>query len=297
EENRQYLPRFLAACKIMRNLEALGFAAIHSANARQVSEIHVRPGTDLMSLSRRIGMSWDEFSAYNPAYLRCISPPDRSTRVFVPPHLAAEAAAFARKPDKEDAGWIKHTIRQGDTFANISGRTGVPVAELRRVNQIGEFRAGKVLRIPRSNPLRPMPSRIAANTGAAGAAPAQTGPSTGREYTVQPGDTVYGLARSWNVTTEAVMRTNNLSGSALSIGQKLVIPGAAAAGIPAAGSARTVPKPSDKARAVTYTVRAGDTVWAIARKFDVDPAELMRANNLTRNSTIRPGDVMRMIPN
>jgi len=38
-------------------------------------------------------------------------------------------------------------------------------------------------------------------------------------------------------------------------------------------------------------------VWAIARKFDVNPTELMRANSLTRESTIRPGDVVRVLLN
>jgi LysM repeat protein len=38
-------------------------------------------------------------------------------------------------------------------------------------------------------------------------------------------------------------------------------------------------------------------VWAIARKFDVDPNALLRANNLARNATIRPGDTMRVILN
>ena len=296
EENKQYLPRFLAACKIMRNLGALGFAEIEGAGARQASEIHVRPSTDLLSMSRRLGMSWDEFSAYNPASLRYISPPDRSTRVYVPSRLAAKAAELARNPGKDEAGWIKYTVRKGDTLASIASRTGVPAFELRRVNQ-GEFKAGKVLRIPRSDASRHIADASAVQASAPGAAEAVR--SGGREHVVKPGDTVYGLSRTWNVTPEAIMKANNLSGSALSIGQRLVIPGTAATQAPAmAKPAQTGLKSSAAgAKTITYTVQPGDTVWGIARKFDVAPADLMRANNLPPNSTIRPGDVVRVVRN
>jgi membrane-bound lytic murein transglycosylase D len=238
DENQQYLPRFLAVCKIMRNLRALGFAEPDGANARQVSEIRVRPATDLVSMSRRIGMSWSEFSSYNPIFLRSISPPDRATRVFVPLRLSAAAAAFARDPDKNGAGWINYTARKGDTFASISAQTGVPVAELRRVNQIGELKAGKVLRIPRSDAVRlPAPALV-----------------------------------------------------------PVPAPPPAQALVPAPVPAPAVPN-SPAPQAVTYKVQPGDTVWAIARKFDVNPIVLMRDNKLTIESTIRPGDTVRVVPN
>jgi len=39
-------------------------------------------------------------------------------------------------------------------------------------------------------------------------------------------------------------------------------------------------------------VKKGDTVWDIAREHNVDPLELLRDNNLSRGSTIKPGDVL-----
>jgi len=44
-------------------------------------------------------------------------------------------------------------------------------------------------------------------------------------YTVQPGDTLGGIARRFSTTVEAIMELNNLTGDLINIGQELVIPG------------------------------------------------------------------------
>jgi LysM repeat protein len=43
-----------------------------------------------------------------------------------------------------------------------------------------------------------------------------------------------------------------------------------------------------------YTVRRGDSFWAIACKFNCTMAELERLNNKSRFSLIFPGDVLRV---
>ena len=79
DENKQYLPKFLAVCKIVRNLDKLGFSCATFASSSQIAEVRAKPGTDLMLFSKSIGMSWEEFSAHNPAYQRYVSHPSRST--------------------------------------------------------------------------------------------------------------------------------------------------------------------------------------------------------------------------
>ena len=54
-----------------------------------------------------------------------------------------------------------------------------------------------------------------------------------------------------------------------------------------------VPQPV-RAKAQTYTVRAGDTLFAIAHKFGVALDELMRLNKLTTRSVIQPGNRIRV---
>ena len=93
----------------------------------------------------------------------------------------------------------------------------------------------------------------------------ETGPEPGViEYIVQSGDTLWLLAQRFNTTVAAIKALNNLTSDVLMIGQVLLIPGT-----------DTTP-PS-----FTYTVRAGDTLWLLAQRFNTTVAAIKALNNLT----------------
>jgi len=299
DENQQYLPRFLAVCKIMRNLDSLGFRQPDPRRALQAAEVSVKPGTDLMAFSKALGMNWSDFSDLNPAFLRYISPPDRGMSVYVPAGLEARARKFASKAGG-GSGWSTYTVQKGDTFKRISSRTGVPVQELRRVNRVGEpLKAGAKLRIPRSVGKATASSGSSSLSGTKTASSAKA-PASG-SYSVKAGDTVYGLSRSWGVTPQAIRSANNLKNDTLSIGQRLSVPGKAATKAAVATASKTSSSTvkaagaSAKVKTRTYTVKAGDTIWGIARKFNMPPGDLLKINNMDRNATIKPGDTVRVV--
>ena len=77
QETIQYVPRYLAMTKIMRNFEELGFKPeAHTLTGGKsmitvpAVEIKANPGTDLASVAKELGMDWALFSAYNPAFRR-----------------------------------------------------------------------------------------------------------------------------------------------------------------------------------------------------------------------------------
>ncbi|MDD4706199.1 MAG: LysM peptidoglycan-binding domain-containing protein, partial [Bacilli bacterium] len=87
-------------------------------------------------------------------------------------------------------------------------------------------------------------------------------------YTVKVGDTLYSIARMFNTTVEAIKSINNLTSNILSIGQKLIIPGL---------------KQGTIEGGETYTVKAGDTLYSIARTFNTTVEAIKSINNLTSN--------------
>lgn len=300
-----------------------------------------------MLFSKSIGMSWEEFSAHNPAYQRYVSHPSRSTKVYVPRAVAGKAQAllFKLPPAKSGTGYAglrDYKVSRGDTMASISRKTGVPVAELRRINQVSEpLRAGRVLKIPGTNrtgvnpralaSVRETPSAKGTPVASVGrqAAPSRTVSTSApvREkavsaasvasHEVKRGDTMYSIAKRYGVTQEAIFAANGMKNHNISVGQQLRIPGKgktvasqSAKVVPVASSVRpvtasssnvSVSRPVAEAKAtnkiVRYTVQSGDTLWAIARKFNVSPVELLSLNNMSRNTALRPGDTVRVAVN
>ncbi|MGE5549867.1 MAG: LysM peptidoglycan-binding domain-containing protein [Bacteroidota bacterium] len=101
-------------------------------------------------------------------------------------------------------------------------------------------------------------------------------PGAGTDYTVQPGDTLFLLARRFGTTEAAIKAANNLTSDAIEAGQVLFIPGPTTGGPPS-----------------TYTVLPGDSLFTIAQTFGTTVSALMAENNLT-SEEIFPGQVLRI---
>jgi LysM repeat protein len=99
-------------------------------------------------------------------------------------------------------------------------------------------------------------------------------------HTVQPGDTLYSIARQYDTTAQAISRVNGLTNpDQIAVGDKLRIPTASGG----SGSCR-----------IRHTVQQGEWVWQIARNYGVDPYSILAANGLTVESAdpIYPGTIL-----
>lgn len=99
---------------------------------------------------------------------------------------------------------------------------------------------------------------------------AQPRPAT---YIVQAGDTLSDIAERFDISTEVLMVFNDLNDELLSLEQELAIPSEDE------GRALAVASAQNPVRTV-YTVRAGDTLGAIANRYGIQVAALRETNNL-----------------
>ena len=105
------------------------------------------------------------------------------------------------------------------------------------------------------------------------------------QYTVQPGEWVYSIAKKFAVDPDELIRLNNLQHPyVLQPGQVLTIP------VPATPSSD--PTLTPLAGGTTYVVQPGEWVYSIARKFGVDPLRLIELNNLAYPYVIYPGQIL-----
>ncbi len=113
--------------------------------------------------------------------------------------------------------------------------------------------------------------------------PGQTLPDDTNLYTVKRGDTLYGIAKQFNTTVDALKALNNLTNNNLMIGQTLIIP---------TTTTNPVPEPDDGSE---YIVKAGDSLYSIAQKFNTTVNDLIEFNNLP-TTILQVGQSLR-IPN
>lgn len=254
----------------------------------------VQPGDTLWSIAAKFGVSVDAIIRANN-----LENPDslRIGQVITIP--TARAAAT-------------YTVQPGDSLWTIARAHGTTVAALARLNGISEtatLQPGQTL-------------RVAGAARSAAPAPAAVG-----TYTVQPGDTLWAIARQHDTTVARLAELNGISESAvLRLGQRLKVPTRVAAAARAAATPKTAasatadaPKPAastapasnttatapkaaapPKATAhapaqpqgTTYTVKPGDTLTAIARAAGSTPQAIARASGIDVDQTIQPGDVL-----
>lgn len=140
-----------------------------------------------------------------------------------------------------------YTVKAGDTLWSIAKKNNISVLELKQANGLTSsvLKIGQVLTIPLKSS-----SSIKNNI-----------------YTVKAGDTLYKIAQNYDTTVNEIIKLNNLTSTSISIGQKLSIP--------------TEMTPVQEIS--TYTVKAGDTLYKIAKDNNTTVNDLIKLNNLKNN--------------
>jgi len=265
-ETRNYVPKFLAILKIVRNLEKLGYEPLKWDAQAQPTQVEVKGGTDLLALAQAMDLEWSDFRQRNPAFRRMASPPDSTSPVYLPRARKAKALAFLDSPrSRPYAGFSRHRIRSGDSWWRLSRRYGVPIRVLKRVNQTS------------SNLLRPGQSVLIPGTKAAYRLGEQP-PSDG-VYSVRSGDSLWEIARRFDTRVSALRRANQLTSNTLQVGQKLTIPG-----LSGQEQTRTIAR-----RRANYTIQKGDTLWGLSQRYGVSLQTLQQANGLHASATLHIG--------
>ena len=138
-----------------------------------------------------------------------------------------------------------YVVKKGDSLWSIARANGLTVDELKSLNNLSSnvLHVGDTLLISSAD-----------STGDDG---------NDNYYVVKSGDTLWSIARKYNLSVNELKALNNLSSNVLSVGQRLIV---------------------GKESSNDYVVSAGDTLWAIARKFNVSVDDIKALNNLSSNN-------------
>ena len=212
---------------------------------------------------------------------------------------------------------MTYTVKAGDTLYGISNQYGVSVTELARLNNItgSTIKVGQVLKIPNKSGTNPdnmfmytvkkgdtlYSIALKYNTTVNKIKDLNNLKSTSltigqilripEQYTkedemnlpnyithkVVKGDTLYSLSKKYNVPVDTIIKDNSLTSSNLSIGQKLRIRVPDNEELECFGKDYEIP-------VKTYTVKKGDSLYSIAKKYNTSIDNIKKKNNLTSNT-------------
>lgn len=175
-----------------------------------------------------------------------------------------------------------YSVQRGDSLWSIARKHGITTAELSAANNLqgnATLQIGRQLLVPGKSGMHSTDSATAASSSA--------GTKT---YTVKSGDNLTTIASRNGTSISALRSANNLRSDIVRVGQELKIPGTEAApSSPAKKAQVSAPAAASSAGPAVHTVKIGDTLGAISRRYKVSVTEIAKANNITDPTKIRVG--------
>ncbi len=267
-ETKAYVPRLLALAAVVRDPDAFGLTLPEVEPVTTFHQLDIHSQFQIDTLTAAIGIDTNTFYEWNPALNQWATPPGGPHRVLIPVSIDESKAqqAIDAVPEEQRVDWTVVTVSSGDTLSHIAARHHTDIASLQAANDLRgtQIRAGRKLLIPLN------PRALAQTPRSA------TGTQT---YTVQPGDSLWTVARMHNVSLRSLMRNNHVGPrDTLQVGRTLKIPGATGRSS-APGVTRTV----------HYKVKRGDSLSRIATRFKVTVRQITEWNQLDTSRYLQPG--------
>lgn len=282
-ETRHYVPKLLAIKNLVSNPERYGIAIDTLPNQPYFGQVTVNASLDVRSAARLAGMSSAEFIALNAAFPRNLIRSDTPVNLLVP---IDKADKFQRNLESSNwDSWQPYSAKKGERPEAIAKRFGVSVVRLKEHNQF-QLKRGKLARA--QTILVPIKGRGVVDTQTAMSSPAAAGVN---QHVVKRGETLFSVARRYDLTVDRLTQANpNLDGG-LKAGQTLRLPLEPDGQQPdAIQHVAFKPQSRRPAQPDHYTVKRGDTLHAIARRFEVSLADIKAWNPAFRtSSTISAG--------
>ncbi len=292
-ETKNYVPRYLAALTIAKEPNRFGFGTIEYDAPLLYETVTLPDATDLAVIAKGCGKSLSLLNKLNPQLRRGCTPPDYPDYEVKIPLGTREAFLdyYARLDPAKRLTFRRHRIQKDETLSHIAMHYGISVNSIVAMNRLKSrhsIREGRslIIPLPASYPVTAKANRTRK--------PVKLPDLSGRGYrkvvhVVQPGDSLWLIGNRYGVSVSSLREWNRKYGSSrIRPGQKIVVwlKGPAPQNPPQV--AKQAPAATE-GEEIWYTVKPGDSLWEIAREFDVTVAQLSRWNQLDSRRPIRPG--------
>ena len=142
-----------------------------------------------------------------------------------------------------------YIVKKNDNLYDIAKEYNTTVGILKALNNLSSniLQVGQILKLPTS-------------------LVEETIPGDYLIYTIKKGDNLYSIAKNYNITLDELINFNQQGSTLLHIGEQLLIP-----------------INNQTNNSIQYVIKAGDTLYNIAKRYNTNVDEIKRINNLSTN--------------
>ena len=290
-ETRSYVPSLLAIAEVLKNNDKYNIKFNKIKNEPYFEIIDVESQIDLATVADLSNLTMDEIYTLNPGFNRWATDPNGPHQLVIPITKSKEFETRLKKlPKSKRIVWKQHIISKGESLGLIADKYKTSISAIKESNNLkgNLIREGKSLLIPTAKESNKYYSLSADSRRFR-----DLKTSDGKQYTyiVKRGDNLWDISRKYGVSVKQLARWSGISTkSFLRPKQKLII-----------WIKEEESNASNQTKAIAnnlpdsdYVVKEGESLWLIARRFDIHVVEILEWNNLKKNTPIQPGQILKM---
>ena len=293
-ETSTYVPKLLALVDIVSDPAKHNLTLPYVKDEAQFAVADVGTQIDLALAAELAGVDVDTIYTFNPGYNRWSTDPKGPHKLVLPVNVVETfTAAVAEVPPAELVRWKRHLVKNGEAISQIANRYNTTVSAIRSANNLrgNMIRAGHYLMIPVAT--KPLSAYSKSADVRLAATQNRQRADNKIEHVVGSGESFWTISQRYGVTTRELAAWNGMAPrDTLPVGRKLVV----WTDSKVADTPRMSPTAAlgNTTRKVRYTVRNGDSLYVIARKFRVGIDQIARWNNIDKKKILRPGQTLTM---
>lgn len=271
-ETRVYVPRLLAMTELVTHPEKYDLQLPELENQPQLAQVNTNGQIELAVAAELADIPLADFHRMNAGFNRWATSPNNHSPLLVPVDKKAQfEQRLAKLPSEKRITWHRYKVKKGDTLNHIASNFNTSTDVLRTVNNIkgSLISIGQPLMIPNGEYRGHAPFKFTS-----------MGQRQGKVvYRVKNGDNLWSIAKKFAVRHKDIARWNGIGiKSLLRPGQQLTI----------------YNKNVAKGTATQYKVKSGDSLYLIAKRFNVSVKKLTDWNKRTLRKYLQPGQILKL---
>lgn len=289
-ETRGYVPAFIAVNYVMNySQEHNLYPTDPGIMADGVDSVTVHQPLHFDQLHEMLNIPMEDIKFFNPQYKASIIPANgknpmslRLPEKYIDDFIDNEKELYAFKTKKgidrekleEEMKKVSdrsvHIVKSGENLGSIAKKYRISVNQIKTWNNL------------KGTTIYPGQKLIVYSSGAAKVQNNSSKPASRSTeqsiHVVRSGENLSVIAKKYKCSVSDLKEWNNLKSTTLKVGQKL----------------KVYPASTDKNNKIVHTVKSGDNLWDISKKYGVSVEQIRRLNNLDKKAVLKIGQKLKI---